>query len=218
VADDTDADMIVMGAVGHSALQRVLLGSVSDYVATHADVSALVVRPPRDSEVQPELKRIVLALSGTPQDDRMVSWMRQLKWGQDVEVHLVRVLLLPTLYRQDIRQKAFDYWENYVREAQTQILNLETTLLDLGFNTESHLVEAEHVGEAVIDYAEEHGCDLIVTGDSDSSLLTRVFLGSTSRYVLRHAQCSVLVVRDRKDRLEAKREAAAQTQARLSAV
>ncbi|MEO9593494.1 universal stress protein [Rhodopirellula bahusiensis] len=45
LADQTDCELIVIGAVGHSALDRVLLGSVSDYVATHGDVSTLVVRP-----------------------------------------------------------------------------------------------------------------------------------------------------------------------------
>ncbi|MFK7819747.1 MAG: universal stress protein, partial [Planctomycetaceae bacterium] len=69
-----------------------------------------------------------------------------------------------------------------------------------------------HVGEGLIDYAERHGCDLVMAGGSDSGLLTRIFLGSTSRYVLRHARCSVMIVRDKHDR-ESAHEAAAQRNA-----
>lgn len=210
LSETTGADLIVMGAVGHSAMDRVLLGSVSDYVATHSDVSTLVVRPKRDSEVPPSLQRIMIALSGSPEDDRMVQWLRCLKWNPGIEIHLVRILRLDSFYRHDIRNKASTYWESFVKAAQAQILEFETKLQTMGLNTETHLVEAEHIGEALIDYAEQHGCDLMMTGDSDSGLLTRVFLGSTSRYVLRHARCSVLIVRDKSDRQAAKREAAEQ--------
>lgn len=207
-AEQTNADLVVLGAVGHSALDRVLLGSVSDYVATHSDISTLIVRPQRDSDVPPSLEKIVIALSGSREDHRMVDWLRQLNLKPNVEVHLVRILRLETLYRQDIRQKASEYWGQFVKAAESQVLDLETQLQSMGLDTETHLVEADHVGEALIDYAETHGCDLVITGDSDSGLLTRVFMGSTSRYVLRHSTCSVLVVRDKEDRDRAKQEAA----------
>ena len=212
IAEKCESDLIVLGAVGHSALERVLLGSVSDYVATHSDTSALVVRPRRDSSLPPDLVKIMIALSGSPEDQRMVDWLRCLKIRPNVELHLVRVLQLQTFYRQDIRQKASEYWQSYRQHAQAQILEFETTLQEMGLTTETHLVESNHIGEALIDYAEQHGCDLMMTGDSDSGLLTRVFMGSTSRYVLRHARCSVLVVRDKEDRIAARQEAAGKAQ------
>lgn len=206
-ADRQGTDLIVLGAVGHSALERVMLGSVSDYVATHADASTLIVRPPRDSSIQPKLSKVLVALSGRPEDHRVLDWLGQWKLRPTVEVHLVRILQIQTIYRQDIRQKAADSWTSHVREAQAQILELESKLLEMGLNTETHLVEAGHIGEALINYAEEHGCDLIMTGDSDSGLLTRLLMGSTSRYVLRHSPCSVLIVRDKEDRRAARQQA-----------
>ena len=199
LAKQTGADLIVLGAVGHSALERVLLGSVSDYVATHSDTSTLVVRPARDSSPPPALNKIVVALSGNPDDERMIDWLRCLKLHSSVELHLVRILQLHTSYRQDIREQASDFWRSLTKHAEAQILDLETKAQAMGLNTETHLVESSHVGEALVDYSEEHGCDLIITGDSDSGLLTRLFLGSTSRYVLRHTRCSVLIVRSASD-------------------
>ena len=199
-ADHSNCDLIVLGAVGHSAINRVLLGSVSDYVATHSNVSTLIVRPHPDSEIPPSLDKIVIGLSGAPEDQQMIDWLGNLHLRPTVEVHLVRILRLEMMYRQDIRQKASESWGIFVKEAQQQILEMETQLQELDLNTETHLVEAGHVGEALIDYAENHGCDLIMTGDSNSGILKRVFMGSTSRYVLHHAKCSVLIVRDKKKR------------------
>jgi len=75
-------------------------------------------------------------------------------------------------------------------------------------NSETHLVERGHVGQALVDDAENRGCDLIMTGDSDSGLLTRVMIGSTSCCVLGHAKCSVLIVRDKDERVKEKRSVA----------
>lgn len=44
VARDRKADLIVMGTVGMSAVERVLLGSVSDHVSRQADCPVLLVR------------------------------------------------------------------------------------------------------------------------------------------------------------------------------
>jgi nucleotide-binding universal stress UspA family protein len=44
VARDRQADLIVMGTVGMSAVERVLLGSVSDKVSRHANCPVLLVR------------------------------------------------------------------------------------------------------------------------------------------------------------------------------
>jgi len=44
-AEAEKADLIVIGSRGHGAVKRLLLGSVSTYVVTHAPCSVLVVRP-----------------------------------------------------------------------------------------------------------------------------------------------------------------------------
>jgi len=49
VAADEAADVIVVGSHGQSAVERFLLGSVSQQLLTHAECSVLVVRGPGDS-------------------------------------------------------------------------------------------------------------------------------------------------------------------------
>ncbi len=44
IADEVDADVIVVGSHGHGFLSRVLIGSVSEYVVRHSKRPVLVVR------------------------------------------------------------------------------------------------------------------------------------------------------------------------------
>jgi len=49
--------------------------------------------------------------------------------------------------------------------------------------------------QAIVRYADEHGFDLIVLGHSGHSGIWGGFLGTTADKAMRHAHCSVLVVR-----------------------
>ena len=49
--------------------------------------------------------------------------------------------------------------------------------------------------EAIVDYAEKEGCDLLVMGSHGRSGLASLFLGSETQDVLKHTTVPVLVVR-----------------------
>ena len=73
---------------------------------------------------------------------------------------------------------------------------LEALEVDASIPTERvHLVGIE--GEAIVKYAAETGCDLIVMGTHGYGGFTRFLLGSVADYVLRHAKCPVVVIRDK---------------------
>lgn len=52
-----------------------------------------------------------------------------------------------------------------------------------------------HPARGLVDYVTEKGMDLLVLGHSGHSSLWGTFLGTTADKVVRHAPCSVLVVR-----------------------
>jgi len=110
IAKEEQPKLIVLGATGHSTGAGMLLGSTSDYVATHAPCSVLVVRP-------------------------------------------------------------------------TDAL--------------THLVHFDHIGEGSVHCLEGNDVDLVVVGETPRSRLSRVLMGSMTRYVLRHAPCSVWITRNR---------------------
>lgn len=54
---------------------------------------------------------------------------------------------------------------------------------------------AGHPADAIVRYARDHGFDLIVLGHSGHSEVWGTFLGTTTDKAVRHAHCTVMVVR-----------------------
>jgi len=50
-------------------------------------------------------------------------------------------------------------------------------------------------GESIVDASESEAADLIVVGTHERGAVGRLFLGSVSDHVVRHARCPVMVVR-----------------------
>jgi nucleotide-binding universal stress UspA family protein len=61
--------------------------------------------------------------------------------------------------------------------------------------TIEHRILVGHAALALVEYAREHKADLIVIGHSGHSGIWGTFLGTTADKIMRHAPCSVLVVR-----------------------
>ena len=59
----------------------------------------------------------------------------------------------------------------------------------------SGLTWSGDAGESIVEAAEAEGADLIVVGTHERGAVGRLFLGSVSHHVVRHARCPVLVVR-----------------------
>lgn len=67
---------------------------------------------------------------------------------------------------------------------------------DIRVNIEyAHLVGIE--GETIVKFAEQKGCDSIVMGTHGYRGMERMLFGSVADFVLRHAKCPVIVVKDR---------------------
>jgi nucleotide-binding universal stress UspA family protein len=82
-------------------------------------------------------------------------------------------------------------------EAETAArAKLEAYLGELGEARVSYdiLMHAGSPGEQILAAAENRLCDLIVIGSRGLGPLRSALLGSTSRYVLNHAACPVLIV------------------------
>lgn len=56
-------------------------------------------------------------------------------------------------------------------------------------------IEGDDVAGAIVGYARDHGCDLILVSTHGRGGLSRLVFGSVAENVVRHAPCPVLVVR-----------------------
>lgn len=193
-AASLNVDLIVLGATGHSAIKRVLLGSVSDSIATSAKCSVVVVRsrPKSDGTIG----RIVLGFDQSVASREAVSELMQWNLSRDHEVDVVSVVPQPYVYAGEtyvgvpitVDPKQVDRLDKAAERMASQIAEHFP-------HTNAQTPVAAHVGEAIVNAAEQDNAGLIVVGDTGHSLLGQWLLGSTSKYVLRHAPCSVWISR-----------------------
>lgn len=80
------------------------------------------------------------------------------------------------------------------KDAESAICQSMSKLWDAGFVAKSLLFEGDPKGW-ILDHAEDWKPDLIVLGSHGKSGLDRLVLGSVSDAILRHAKCSVRIVR-----------------------
>lgn len=78
--------------------------------------------------------------------------------------------------------------------AQALVKNTAGRLIGRGFETSTHVIQ-DHPRSGIVEYAELWGADLIVVGSHGQSAITRFLMGSVAQAVVRHAPCSVEVVR-----------------------
>lgn len=193
-AQQMGADLVVVGAKGHTAIGRIVLGSVSDYVATHAACSVVVIRP-RESGNDDVRHRVVIAYDGTPPSETAVQEFAALNWSDLEEVRVLTASPKLEVFREDILSSILEEAARRRTEARRTAEAGAATLADRGWKVSHDSIEVEHVGEGLLEAADAFGGDLIVVGDAQRGRLTRWLMGSTSRYVLRHAGQSVWIAR-----------------------
>ncbi len=192
-AKQSGSDLIVLGAQGHSALSRILLGSVSDFVATHAHCSVMVVRDTGLREQDHRQLRICIGYDDSPPSRGAIMELRKFGWGKNTIIDMVNMVAFPVVGLDDIPlqldiPQILSSTEEMVRDAAEELRSLTP-------HFSAHVRQCSHVGLGLADFAQERKSDLVVVGDTGRGMLERFFLGSVSRNVLRNAACSVWIVR-----------------------
>lgn len=109
---------------------------------------------------------------------------------EKAELVLLNVIpLMPTYVTAEISEEVLG--RGRVRAVQALDRFVEDKRL--GVPTRCHVREG-HAAEEILEFARECACDLIVMASHDPGLSTYV-LGSVAAHVVRHAHCSVYVVR-----------------------
>jgi nucleotide-binding universal stress UspA family protein len=192
-AKKSQAELIVMGARGRSTISRILLGSTSDYVATHAPCSVLVVRPTGIQTHEHQRLRVALAYDETGPSQAAIEEFSEFQWGPQTEMHVISAVSYVSEFLNEVvvePNAVKGAAENAVRKAAEQLREAAPLV-------QSHLIESDHIGDGIVQFIEEKDCDLVVMGSASRSTFSQFVLGSISRYVLRHAPCSVWITRNR---------------------
>lgn len=191
-AKSRKSELVVLGAVGHSALDRMLVGSVSDFVATHAHCSVLIVRPAGEGEREHDGLNVTVAFDDSEQSRFALEQLSIFKWGIKTKAFVVNGLALPLSFS-DVPIEIDT--EQIKADMRPKVNAAAEKLRGLFADVTSHVIEINHVGEGIIGFAHDHATDLIVLGDTGNGLVGRFLMGSVSRFILRHARCSVWIAR-----------------------
>jgi nucleotide-binding universal stress UspA family protein len=199
-ADSWPADLVVMGAHGMSAPARLLFGSVSRKVLSHASCSVRIGRG--ETAKRSTSLRLIIGFDGSLDAELAVREVARRIWPEGTQVRLItavddtiktalaaRILKLDKLLRAGHKDD-HHVWLSKMSEGAAEQLRrarMETTCLITEGDPQRVLLEA----------AQQWPADCVFLGATGLRGLRRLLLGSVSGGLATAAPCTVEVVRQR---------------------
>jgi nucleotide-binding universal stress UspA family protein len=201
-AERMRADLLIVGASGHSGITRFLVGSVARTAVRFAHCSVEIVRPPVQKERGDQNgMRVLLATDGSECSVVAAESIAKRPWPSNSEFAIVSVvepdaptLSYPTALLDPATINALGAAN--VERAQKAIAEAEGTLSSSGLKVSYKvLIPIARPKERILDEADKFQADLVVVGSHGRRGIKRFLLGSVSEVVAMHANCSVEVIR-----------------------
>jgi nucleotide-binding universal stress UspA family protein len=185
-----------MGTRGHTGLDRVLLGSVTTRIVRTVDIPVLSVKAKpaiSESETQGGFENILIPTDGSKPAREAVTHALDLARTYDATLHALYV----------VDRGAYASRPGWTWDELQQVLeqNGETVLEDVQSRAAadgiSVAAEITHgvPHQAIEEYCNQHGIDLVVMGTHGRSGISRRLIGSVTERVLRNSDGPVLTIR-----------------------
>jgi len=191
-AEQLRADLVVVGSRGRTGFSRLLLGSVAEKVVRTCPTSVLVARGP---EVRDGFRSVLLPTDLSDDTDDALELANALA-REDAAVELLHCWMepIPVVYEAGITTAGLvdEIRDNAVRNTQA--------LRDRLAGPDGDLIASVIPGRPVsgtLQHLEQGDYDLVVMSSHGRSGLRRLMIGSVAEAVVRHAPCSVAIVRSR---------------------
>lgn len=185
-------DLILIGSRGLSDIQGFLLGSVSRQVVSAAACSVLVVKQP-----MPNLHRVALAVDDSAPSRAAARFLRSSILPETATVTILSTVESPVtdLAARYLSESQLTELTKPVMERATTFVNgLRNDFIKEGVPVVTQ-VQMGHVIDIIVKSVEADRDELLVIGTRGLTKNERLYLGSVSESLLRHAPCSVLIVR-----------------------
>lgn len=188
-------DLVVVGNRGHSAFDRMLLGSVSAELVDRSPVPVLVAR-------KPTLERVVVPVDGSTIATDAVDAIRHWPFLTAADITVLSVAPPPLGVWVGLVPGPGDQLTGTFENARAELIAeyLEyandgaEALRRTGLKARAE-ARSGAPADRIVAFGDECDADLIVMGSHGRTGLTRLVLGSVARNVLHHASCSVLIVK-----------------------
>lgn len=189
-AREIGADLVVVGSHGHTGVKRFLLGSVAEHTVAQSPVSVLVVRGEGHAEAP---KTIVVGTDFSPASEGAVKLAADWARAFGAQLHLVNGLQLTMPFLAPYEVSVPDaFIDASYAEAKKKLAAIADGLAGIDVHA-TVLSAAPH--DALDAIAARVTADLIVTGSRGLTGVKHLVLGSVAERTLRHAPCSVLIVK-----------------------
>jgi nucleotide-binding universal stress UspA family protein len=206
-AEDWKADLIVAGSHGRSALGRLFLGSISQWLLNEARCSVRVARGKLDEPDFPV--RLLLGIDGSRNANKALEQITARNWPAKSEVRIVTVdqpleLTYVGGVAPPLRQSVKVFNKKAHQKSQRLVNAAAKRLRSAGLRTIADVIDGDPK-KVLVQVAEEWRADCIFLGATGlSNRFERFLLGSTAGAVAARAHCSVEIVRTRKRRRRTK--------------
>ena len=193
--DESDVDLIVMASHGHTGVERLWLGSVTEALARRTTKPLLILRPAGGGDEPPsriQIEHVLVALDGSDESEAVLEPVRAL--GQmGAKATLLHVVsdgsmfgaegfpLLPADLEM-IMDQADEYLESVARRLEDDLSHVSI-----------HVEVALNPARGILQVAEDLGVDLLAIGTHGRTGLRRALMGSVADKVLRAAARPVLL-------------------------
>lgn len=197
-ANENKASMIIVGSHGKSIASEIILGSVTSELIEHANLPVLILKMSDfDTEKKARLSSIRIAhlfdnvLFATDFSKETEGVKKFLKDNREFIKDLTIIFVQePIILEQPI--------EFNLQELDSIALRrLEDLEREIGIPARKELLHG-HPSLEISDFINTDKFTLVVMGTRGLGLASRVLLGSTSRYVVRHSKTPVLIIPSQK--------------------
>jgi len=190
-------DLIVIGTLGKTGIQRFLLGSVAENVVRHSRITVLIVKENMESgtKIKEGPSRILIATDGSK--PAMHATALGIKFAQQYGAKVYAVYVIDmTAYKSVLIDEAWatEQCVECEKTGHRATSSVEEKAKFAGLEAESIILKGDPA-DRILDFADEHNVDTIVVGSFGKSGIERFALGSASEKVIRHAKVPVLVVK-----------------------
>lgn len=197
------SDLIIISTHGYSGIKHVLLGSTAEHVVRHAPCAVLVLRHQKGASRRRQkkagltLRKILAPLDFSEYSLSALNYAVAYAHRFHAELTLLSAVH-PTFYFTSADDEAVMYAElmaDIRRDTEERMCKLLKKPQFRGLKVHSVIRTGDPRSE-IVDAATRKGADLIILSTHGRTGLKHVLLGSVAEYVVRHAPCAVLVVRE----------------------
>ncbi len=177
VAEENNADLIVMGSKGSSGLSEFFIGSNTEKVVRNSSIPVLVIK---DKPINWDVRKIVFATDFSEDATPSFRAAAKLLDSLEAEMHLLYVNVPGEGFRSTDEMEAAV--ENFLQQAEGNLDRLKDV----------HYIADKSAEKGILKYATKIDADLVALTTHGRTGLARFFEGSISEDLANHAKFPIM--------------------------